>query len=99
MPGGPVISRRRFLEAGGVTAGMALTSQALAAASADDNSLPPSLAKLKSRKSEATPITLEERHERQERARQLMTENGLDAILLDRKSTRLNSSHSSISYA
>ena len=80
-----MISRRRFLEASGVTAGMAVTSQALAAAAvtgADDNSLPPSLAKLKSRKSEASPITLEERHARQERARQLMSENGLDAILL-----------------
>jgi Xaa-Pro dipeptidase len=78
-----MISRRRFLEAGGVTAGMAVTSQTLAAAKgADDNSLPPSLAKLKSRKSEASPITIEERHARQERARQLMVENGLDAILL-----------------
>ena len=78
-----MISRRRFLEAGGVTAGMAVTSHALAAAKGtDDSSLPPSLAKLKSRKSEASPITLEERHARQERARQLMSENGLDAILL-----------------
>jgi Xaa-Pro dipeptidase len=81
-----MISRRRFLEVGSVTAGMAVTSQALAAAAAakstGDSSLPPSLAKLKSRKSEALPITLEERHERQECARQLMNENGLDAILL-----------------
>jgi Xaa-Pro dipeptidase len=81
-----MISRRRFLEVGSVTAGMAVTSQALAAAAAakstGDSSLPPSLAKLKSRKSEALPITLEERHQRQERARQLMSENGLDAILL-----------------
>jgi Xaa-Pro dipeptidase len=37
---------------------------------------------LQSRKSEATPISRDERHERQERARQLMSENGLDAILL-----------------
>ena len=47
-----------------------------------DASLPPSLAQLKSRKSEATPISREERHERQERARKLMSENALDAIVL-----------------
>src|ERR1700736_2814039 len=82
-----MISRRRFLEAGGVTAGLAMASRSLlntAAAAADDTdaSLPPSLAKLKSRKSEATPISRDERHERQQRARQLMTENALDAIVL-----------------
>jgi Xaa-Pro dipeptidase len=79
-----MISRRRFIEVGGLAAGLTTTSRALAMAATgtEDASLPPSLAKLKSRKSEATPITLEERHERQERARQLMSENGLDAILL-----------------
>ena len=81
-----MISRRRFLEVSTVTAGMAAASRSLAAAAvaenADDASLPPSLARLKSRKSEATPITREERHERQERARQLMSENALDAIVL-----------------
>jgi len=79
-----MISRRRFLEVGGVTAGMAVASPLVPAAAAEskDASLPPSLAKLKSRKSEATPITREERQERQQRARQLMNENTLDAIVL-----------------
>src|ERR1700736_861386 len=82
-----MISRRRFLEAGGVTAGLAMASRSLlntAAAQAKDidDSLPPSLAKLKSRKSEATPVTVDERRERQERARKLMSENALDAIVL-----------------
>src|ERR1700693_4493868 len=80
-----MISRRRFLEVSSVTAGMAAAPCSLvnaAAAQDTDASLPPSLAKLKSRKSEATPISREERHERQERARQLMTENALDAIVL-----------------
>ena len=45
-------------------------------------SLPPSLAALKSRKHEAAPITREERQERLERARKLMRENNLDAIIL-----------------
>ena len=80
-----MISRRRFLEVSGATAGMALASRSIvnaAAAQDADASLPPSLAKLKSRKSEATPISRDERHARQERARQLMTENALDAIVL-----------------
>jgi Xaa-Pro dipeptidase len=80
-----MISRRRFLEVGSATAGLAATSRSLmtaAAAQDADASLPPSLAKLKSRKSEVAPISREERHERQERARQLMSENALDAILL-----------------
>ncbi len=80
-----MISRRRFLEVSSVTAGMAAASRSLVSAAAAedaDASLPPSLAKLKSRKSEATPISRQERQERQERARQLMSKNALDAILL-----------------
>src|SRR5271157_5202870 len=80
-----MISRRRFLEVGGVTAGAAMASRSLVAATsenADDSSLPPSLARLQSRKSEVSPITAEERRQRQERARRLMTENTLDAIVM-----------------
>src|SRR5437868_10466254 len=80
-----MISRRRFLEAGSVTAGVAMASTIRAAASATECSeqkAPPSIASLKSRKSEATPITREERAQRWERARQLMGENALDGILL-----------------
>ena len=76
-----MISRRRFLEAGGV-AGVVAASRPLIAAGASDTPLPPSLARLKSRRNEATPITREERGERQERARTLMSENALDAIVL-----------------
>src|SRR5580704_7610616 len=83
-----MISRRRFLEAGGVAAGVTavarplLTFGAASDEKSGDSSLPPSLAGLRSRKNEATPITLEERRERQEHARKLMTENGLDGIVL-----------------
>jgi Xaa-Pro dipeptidase len=80
-----MISRRRFLEVGGV-AGVAAASGSLAAAAAVEKSgaaeLPPSLARLQSRKAEATPITKEERQRRIERARKLMSENNLDAIVL-----------------
>jgi Xaa-Pro dipeptidase len=43
---------------------------------------PEAIAKLKSRKSEAQPITTAEREQRIERARQLMTENKIDAIMV-----------------
>lgn len=81
-----MISRRRFLEVGSLTAGIAVaphTLVATATAGAEaDAPLPPSIALLKSRKNEATPISREEREHRQERARQLMTENAIDAIVL-----------------
>jgi len=82
-----MISRRRFLEAGGVAAGVALSHPLMATAvprnqKPGDTTLPPSLARLVSRKNEALPITHEERSERQERARHLMSENALDAIVL-----------------
>ena len=83
-----MISRRRFLEAGGVAAGITAVTRPLlafggaAGEKSGDSALPPSLARLSSRKSEATPITREERQERQDRARKLMSENGLDGIVL-----------------
>ena len=59
-----------------------LSLGAAGAAAAAETPLPPSLAALKSRKAEATPITNGERQARMERARRLMKENGLDAICL-----------------
>lgn len=80
-----MISRRKFLEAGSIAAGVAIASSVRAATSATEcpeDKVPPSIAGLKSRKSEAPPITREERAERWERARQLMAESALDGILL-----------------
>ena len=83
-----MISRRCFFEVGGVAAGVAVLSHPLLARGAERDekpnevSLPPSLARLKPRKSEASPITREERSERLERARKLMSENAIDAIFL-----------------
>jgi len=76
-----MISRRRFLESGITVAALAHAS-ATAAQAAPESSLPPAIAKLTSRKAEAQPITREEREQRQERARSLMAENSLDAIVL-----------------
>ena len=76
-----MISRRRFLEIGGAAATIPVsTSSSLA--KQENSRLPPSITTLKSRKSEATPITRDERQQRQERARLLMKENSLDAIVL-----------------
>jgi Xaa-Pro dipeptidase len=81
-----MISRRKFLAAGSVATGASLLSRTLLAEnstqSSDNSSLPPSIARLQSRRSEANPITKDERSERQERARKLMAENSLDAIVL-----------------
>jgi Xaa-Pro dipeptidase len=79
-----MISRRRFLESGITVAGAAAltTSPSASSQESHDPSLPPALARLKSRKAEAQPITREEREQRQQHARSLMAENSLDAILL-----------------
>jgi Xaa-Pro dipeptidase len=47
-----------------------------------DIKLPPALAALKSRRSEAVPITLEEREHRVERARELLAKSKLDALVI-----------------
>ena len=47
-----------------------------------EETLPPAIAALRSMRGEAKPITAEERAERQEKARRLMRENNLSAILL-----------------
>lgn len=77
-----MISRRKFLELSATSAGVAALAAPKLRAESQDAPLPPSIAALKSRKDEATPITREERAQRQERARKLMTENSLDAIVL-----------------
>ena len=77
-----MFSRRRFLQTSSLAAGATAAFPALARAAACDQSLPPAIAALRSRRKEAQPITIDERSERQERARQLMRDNHLDAILL-----------------
>jgi Xaa-Pro dipeptidase len=77
-----MISRRKFLELSATSAGVAALAAPKLRAESQGVPLPPSIAALKSRKDEATPITRQERQQRQERARKLMTENSIDAILL-----------------
>jgi Xaa-Pro aminopeptidase len=78
-----MVSRRRFLQAGTITAGAALAAIPSSLQAEDACApLPPSIASLKSMKDLAKPITVNERAARQEKARQLMAANHLDAILL-----------------
>jgi Xaa-Pro dipeptidase len=76
-----MISRRRFMQFGTLAAA-ALPSAPLTAADQHCAPLPPSVANLKSMKDQATPISNEERGGRQERARRLMAEQRIDAIVL-----------------
>ncbi len=77
-----MLSRRRFLRTGSLAAGVGAVLPSLARASEDDKNLPPSIAALKSVRAEAKPITVEERRERQEKARRLMHDSHLSAIVL-----------------
>lgn len=78
-------SRRSFLESAGIAAAVAVARPGEAMAvqeQATPSALPEPIARLKSRKGEAKPITGDERRQRLERARQLMAENKLDAIMV-----------------
>ncbi len=79
-------SRRRFLQNAGIVATVGAVAPAnLISAQANNTpgaQLPEAISRLKSRKNEAKPITLEERQARFERARSLMSQNRLDAIML-----------------
>lgn len=79
-----MLTRRRLIHsAAALASAPALLSHALLVEEAGkQESLPPAIAALKSRKHEATPISLSERQGRFERARALMAENKLDAICL-----------------
>lgn len=81
-----MISRRRFVETSTLAlAGTACGTGARAGASSaqdDAAGLPPALAALTSMKDLATPISVDERRARLEKARRLMTQNGIDSMLL-----------------
>ena len=79
-------SRRNFLQNAGAVATLALAQPGNVFATQSEDQpkgkLPEPIAKLEPRRSEATPITTAERAQRLDRARQLMAENKLDAIML-----------------
>ncbi|HEV7676606.1 MAG TPA: Xaa-Pro peptidase family protein [Candidatus Angelobacter sp.] len=76
-------SRRDFLQTAGMASvGLAQPGVAFAAQEEGKTKQPEAIARLKSRKAEAQPITTAEREQRIERARQLMATNKLDAIMI-----------------
>jgi Xaa-Pro dipeptidase len=79
-----MLSRRVFLQLSGSTAGAIFSSRALAQQESERPCapLPPAIASLKSMKDQAKPVTNQERQKRLHRARDLMANNGLDAILM-----------------
>jgi len=77
-----LFSRRRFLKAVSLAATASAVLPTLVGAAEDKWALPPAIAALRTLRGEAKPITVEERSERQEKARRLMAENNLSAILL-----------------
>ena len=84
-----MFSRRRFLKAGSLAATGCAVLPTLARAGEDNKALPPAITALRTLRGEAKPITVEERTERQEKARRLMRDNNLSAILLT-EGTSLN---------
>jgi Xaa-Pro dipeptidase len=83
-----MLSRRTFIgTTSAALAGAACTpaggaSNAQSTATADDAGLPPAIRELSSMKAQATPISVEERRGRIEKARRLMVENKIDAVML-----------------
>jgi len=77
-------TRRDFIQSAGIatTVALAPSSVLVAQDEAPPRTLPAPIAKLKSRRAEATPITVAERQLRFDKARQLMAENKIDAIML-----------------
>ena len=77
-----MVSRRRFLQTGSLAAGVSVALPTFSRAAEGEKSLPPAIVSLRTLRGEAKPITVEERSTRQEKARGLMRENNLSAILL-----------------
>jgi Xaa-Pro dipeptidase len=78
-----MISRRHFVQLGSMSgAVLGVSSFAQGGVEESQSALPPSIATLKSMKEQAKPITLDERCERQGKARRLMESNRIDALLL-----------------
>jgi Xaa-Pro dipeptidase len=76
------MNRRYFIQSGAILAISGVSSAQRSMPPGSQGLLPAPILALKSRKSEAKPITLAEREMRFERARELMTEQKVSAILM-----------------
>lgn len=77
-----MISRRGFIGASATVAAGAMAGSGSDLLAAEPQELPPSIARLRSQRDKAQPITVAEREARIERARGLMRDGGLDALML-----------------
>jgi Xaa-Pro dipeptidase len=77
-----MITRRELITTGALAGAGALGWATAAHSGPGTMPLPPAIARLRSRRGEARPISRDERAARRERARQLMADHGLDAIVL-----------------
>ena len=75
------MKRRSFLKIGSVAAGAALLPE-FASAEQFDANVPPSVAALKPMRDDVQPITADERRGRIEKARKLMADHKIDALML-----------------
>lgn len=77
------MNRRRFLATGGIAAASLKAASLVGAEGASKGTgLPASIAALASMTAEVSPITAEERRERVEKARRLMAQQHIDALIL-----------------
>lgn len=77
-----MLSRRQFLGVSSAAVAGTACQAGLPAQEHAGNDLPPAIAALSNQMGRATPITVEERRARIEKARRLMSANGLDAMML-----------------
>lgn len=79
-----MLSRRTFIarSSAGIAGAAVVSSNPAGAQTQQGVALPPAIRALTSMKSQATPISIDERRARLEKARRLMRSNGIDALML-----------------
>jgi Xaa-Pro dipeptidase len=79
-----MLSRRTFIarSSAGIAGAAVVTSHPVTAQAQQGATLPPAIRALTSMKSQATPISINERRARLEKARRLMRSSGIDALML-----------------
>ena len=77
-----MLTRRQLLANATLASGAILAPGRAALAAHRTDGLPAPIGRLRSRHAEAIPIGLDERHARLDRARQLLVEHGLDALVI-----------------
>src|SRR5437016_6184054 len=83
MFSGKAFTRRNFIQTAGIASVASLAHPLNAnATEKEDKPLPPAIAALTSMRDQAKPITKQERQQRLDKAKKLMAENKLDAVMM-----------------